>query len=191
MREVTTDNDKKKVIDIISTSFDQNKSINYVVKQDKKRIKRIQLLIEYSLFYGTHFGKVYLSNNTKGACIVLFPSKKKTTMKSILWDLKLAIKCIGFSRVLAVMKRESLIHKNHPKEDFIHLWYVGVEPEAQHQGIGKELLKEVLEKHKSKPFYLETSTMSNIPFYKNLGFNTMKQIDLGYDLFIMKKEVYV
>jgi len=191
MREATSDDDKKKVIDIISDAFDKNKSINYVVKQGEKRSQKVRSLIKYSFFYGINFGKVYISNDNKGACILLFSNQKRTTFKSILWDLKLAISCIGILRVPAVMKRESLIKKNHPKEDFIHLWYIGVDPESQNKGIGNNLLTNILNKHKSKSFYLETSTLSNLPFYKKFGFKTINTVDLGYDLFIMKKEAHV
>ncbi|WP_062053000.1 GNAT family N-acetyltransferase [Aquimarina longa] len=190
MREATS-NDKKRIIDIISTSFDKNKSINYVVKQDKKRGQRIRSLIEYSFFYGMEFGKVFISNDDKATCIIIHSNKKRGTLKSILWDLKLVIKCIGIKRVPAVMKRENLVKKNHPKEDFIHLWYIGVDPKYQNQGIGSDLLKEVLKEYSSKPYYLETSTLSNLPFYKKFGFNVINKIDLGYQLFIMKKESYV
>ncbi len=184
-------NDKKRIVDIISSSFDQNKSINYVIKQDEKRYQRIKLLIEYSFFYGMKFGKVYISNDNKAACIVLFPNKKKVTIESILWDLKLAIKCIGLKRVPAVMKRESLVKKNHPKEDFIHLWYIGVDPKYQNQRIGSNLLKKVLIEDTSKPYYLETSTLSNLTFYQKIGFKIINKIDLGYKLFVMKKEANV
>ena len=43
-----TPSDKALVLDIISRSFDQNPSVNDVIKQDHLREKRIEELISYS-----------------------------------------------------------------------------------------------------------------------------------------------
>ena len=40
--------DKPLVVDILSKSFNDNKSINYIVKQDGKREERLRKLMEYS-----------------------------------------------------------------------------------------------------------------------------------------------
>ena len=187
MREATF-NDKEIVINIISKSFDENQSVNYVVKQDRDRKKRIALLMKYSFFYGYNFGKIYISEDDKAACILLFSDRKKVTLKSIIWDIKLATKCIGVFRVEKVLKRESAIKKNHPKKPFIHLWYIGVDPMFQNKGVGSKLLNEILLRYPKKLFYLETSTATNIPFYEKFGFKTVEKIDLGYMLNILKKE---
>ncbi len=179
--------DQDLVVDIISQSFNENKSINFVAKQDEKRKQRIELLIRYSFFQGMNFGQIFISDDNKGACIVLFSNKKKTTFRSVIWDLKLAVKCIGASRVLKVLKRESGIKAKHPKEAFIHLWYIGVYPDAQQKGIGSCLLSEVLKKYPKEMFYLETSTVENLPFYKKYNFEVTDTIDLGYSLHILKR----
>lgn len=41
-------NDKDRVVDILVSSFDDNKSVNYIIKQDTKRTQRIKRLMEYS-----------------------------------------------------------------------------------------------------------------------------------------------
>ena len=86
MRKATF-NDKDLVVDILSQSFNENKSINFVVKQDKKRAQRVKTLMEYSFFTGMSSGAVYI-DDTNLACAI-FLHKKKTTLSSILWDLKL------------------------------------------------------------------------------------------------------
>ncbi|WP_103864828.1 N-acetyltransferase [Aquimarina sp. I32.4] len=179
--------DKQRIVDIISKSFDQNNSVNYVVKQDKKRKKRLRLLIEYSIYQGMEFGKVFISKDQNAACILLFPFKKKTTWSSAIWDAKLVLMVIGIQRVNAVMKREKLLKKNHPKESFYHLWYIGVDPEYQNKGTGSELLDKVLESYNDKPVYLETSVVSNLRWYQRFGFEIIETIDLGYNLYVLKK----
>lgn len=71
-----------------------------------------------------------------------------------------------------------------------YLWFVGVAPNHQNMGIGSTLIKEVIkEAHfQNRPVFLETSTLKNIPWYEKFGFKIYNQLDLGYQLFFMKKE---
>lgn len=41
--------DKDLIVEILTKSFDANSSINYIVKQDVKRVDRIRALMDYSL----------------------------------------------------------------------------------------------------------------------------------------------
>ncbi|MNU77956.1 Acetyltransferase (GNAT) family protein [compost metagenome] len=183
--------EKQIIVDILRKSFQDNKSVNFVVKQDNKREVRINKLMEYSYFQGETFGKIYLSKDQNACAIVLIPSKKKTTLKSILWDLKLVFKCMGISNVSKVLKRESEIKKHHPDFPFLHLWYIGVNPEFQGKARGTELMARIMHdaKELNLPIYLETSTPRNFPFYEKLGFKLISELDnLGYPLKMYLKD---
>jgi len=41
-------NDRALVVNLLAQSFDDNQSVNYIVKQDDKRIQRIRVLMDYS-----------------------------------------------------------------------------------------------------------------------------------------------
>lgn len=180
-------NHKLIVTDIIVKSFDDNKSVNWVIKQDRKRESRIHVLAEYSFDICLQFGAVYLSDDLKGCVLLLFPEKKKTTLRSILLDAKLAFKAIGIERALKILKRESKIKQFHPHDPFVYLWFIGVHPHHQGNGCGTKLLNEVLEKY-DKEIYLETSTVKNIPWYKKFGFEIYNEInDFGYKFYMLKK----
>ena len=185
---VATQKDKERIIDIIATSFDTNKSINYVVKQDDKRRERLRSLIEYSIFQGEKFGKVVMSEDRNAACIILHPWQKKVTLSSILWDLRLITNVIGVRNVGRVLTREKLLKKNYPKTPFYHLWYIGVDPKYQNRGIGSKLLREVLESCNDKPIYLETSVVSNLDWYAKHNFEIMDTLELGYTLYVLRKK---
>lgn len=185
--------DKPLVVDILSDSFDANKSVNYVVKQEKlnsKRKERIRKLMEYSFDVCYLFGEIYLSEDKKACALILLPDKKKTTFKSILLDAKLALSCIGLSRIFKVLERESKIKSHHPKTPIYYLWFIGVNPNDQNKGVGSALLKEVIKEstlHK-RTIYLETSTLKNIPWYQKFGFEVFKELDLSYKLFLIKRD---
>lgn len=183
--------EKELVIDILSESFDANQSVNYIAQQDKKRLKRIRALMDYSFEVCYSFGEVLLSDDKKACALVLFPDQKRTTLKSILLDIKLIFSCIGIGNIFKALKRESKIKNLQPKETMYYLWFIGVKPKYQNTGIGMTLLDEII-KHSDameRPIYLETSTTSNLPWYKKFGFEIYNELDLGYKLFFLKRKL--
>ena len=181
--------DKKLIVNILSNSFDSNQSVNYIVKQDKKRVKRIRSLMDYSFEVCAMFGKVLLSDDRKACALVLYPDRKRTTLKSIWLDLKLIFNCIGLSNVFKAMDRESKIKKIQPKERMCYLWFIGVNPIYQGSGIGSKLLREIIEESEmeDRTIYLETSTMKNLPWYKKFGFEVYNKLELDYTLYFLKR----
>ena len=182
--------DKDLVVDILSKSFDDNKSVNYIVKQDGKRKQRLRSLMEYSFDVCHAFGDVFLSEDRRGCALILLPDKKKMTLKSILWDVKLITNCIGIADISKAMGRESKIKKLQPKAKMYYLWFIGVDPSEQSKGIGGNLLEGVIKKAEllNRPVCLETSTVKNIPWYEKFGFKIYNELDLGYRLYFLKRE---
>jgi hypothetical protein len=183
--------DKSLVADILTKSFDTNQSVNYIAKQDGKRLKRINALMKYSFEVCYMFGDVFLSNDKKACALVLYPDKKKTTLKSILLDIKLILSCIGVENIKKALTRESKIKQLQPKELMYYLWFIGVDTEHQNEGIGSILLDEIINdsKNKQRPIYLETSTLKNLPWYKKFGFQVYNKLELSYKLFFLKREL--
>lgn len=183
--------DKALIVDILTKSFESNQSVNYIVKQDEKRIKRVSALMDYSFEVCYAFGDVFLSDDKKACALVLYPDKKKTTVKSVLLDLKLILSCVGIENIKKTLNRESRIKKIQPKEIMYYLWFIGVDPVYQNTGIGSVFLDELIEdsKLKRRPIYLETSTLKNLPWYQKYGFNIYHEADLSYKLFFLKREL--
>lgn len=184
--------DKKSlVVNLLTKSFDANQSVNYIVKQDAKRINRISDLMDYSFEVCYLFGEVFLSDDEKGCALVIYPDKKKTTLKSVLLDVKLILSAVGLKNIKKTLTRESIINKIQPKELKYYLWFIGVDPKHQNEGIGSVLLNEIIEdsEHKKRPIYLETSTLKNLPWYKKFGFQIYYELDLTYKLFFLKREL--
>jgi len=119
--------DKKLVAAMLAKSFNNNKSVNYIVKQDAKRVHRLRNLMEYSFEICYLFGDVFFTADKKGCALVILPDKKKTTIKSILLDLKLVFSCVGLFNLTRVMRREGEIKKLQPKEPLYYLWFIGVD----------------------------------------------------------------
>ena len=182
---------KSLVVDILTKSFDDNQSVNYIVQQDEKRLERVKALMDYSFEVCYAFGEVFLSDDKKACALVLFPDQKRTSLKSILLDVKLILSCVGIGNIKKALSRDSKIKNLQPKELMYYLWFIGVDPKYQHTGAGTKLLNDVIEDSslQKRPIYLETSTLKNIPWYKKFGFSIYNELDLGYKLFFLKREL--
>lgn len=183
--------DKVIVLDILTKSFADNRSVNYVIKQDDKKAIRLKRLMEYSFDTCFTYGEILLSNDRKGCALIIFPEKKITTLKSILSDIKLIMFCTGINNAIKAMKRESAIKKVQPKELIYYLWFIGVYPTEQNKGIGTRLIQEIINHSATlgRPICLETSTEKNIPWYQQIGFTIYNELDFGYRLYCLKKDL--
>jgi ribosomal protein S18 acetylase RimI-like enzyme len=181
--------DKAIVSEILMRSFRDNLSVNFIASEDGFE-RRCLALMKYSFEVCSFFGDVFLSDDCAGCALVLYPDKKRVTFRSVLLDLGLIVKCIGLSKLSTVIKRESQVAALHPSGLTAYLWYIGVEPGAQHQGIGSQLLDEVIAfcENQGRMVILETSTLKNIPWYEKFGFRIYEQLDLGYRLFFLKRD---
>jgi GNAT superfamily N-acetyltransferase len=180
-----TYSDRSIVVDILTQAFSMNKSVNYAVGGKEKRIRR---LMEYSFDLCYRSGEVYLSDEKVACILFLDPERKKTNLKTILWDVKLAFGAIGILNLRKVLYRENLVQKHHPKHRMRYLWFLGVHPSQQGQGIGSALLHQTLNLS-SLPVYLETSTLKNLPLYERFDFSVYQKIDLpSYQLYLLKKD---
>jgi len=182
--------DKNLVLTILTESFKDNQSVNFIVFQDSHKLKRIRALMDYSFEVCYRFGEIWLSDDMKACALLLFPHVKRTTVLSVWLDIRLIFKVIGLFGIQRAMKREEQIKKIQPSIKMAYLWFIGVDPSYQHSGIGSQLINEIISAsyNENLPLYLETSTLSNLPWYERFGFEIYNQLDLGYTLFFLKRE---
>jgi hypothetical protein len=182
--------DKSKIVNILTGAFAGNKSVNYIIKQDKNKRQRIRKLMEYSFDTCFLFGKVFLSDDKTACALILFPDLKKTTWKSVMLNINLMFSSTGARNIFKTIKREAKIKDIHPEGLIYYLWFIGVDPNEQHKGTGSRLLQEIIQDGLSsnRKICLETSTLKNIPWYQQYGFTVYRQLDFGYKLYCMKKE---
>lgn len=188
MTQATYD-EKKQVIDILSQAFDQNQSVNYIIRQGPGRAAQVRALMNYSFKMCYQYGAVYLNDEKTACALVLFPDQKKTTLKSLLWDIQLILYSVGVFNIYKAMSREAHINAVYPvNQPRYYIWFIGVLPPYQHQGIGSELMQSLIFKAKAsgKTVFLETSTLTNLPWYKKLGFDIYNEQNFGYSLFFLK-----
>lgn len=184
--------DKDLVIDILTSSFDTNKSVNYIVSQDKYRRDRIKTLMSYSFDLCYLFGEIFLSDDKKACALILFPDKKKTTLKTVFLDVKLILFSISLRNVKKVLSRDSMIKGSYPDELMYYIWFIGVNTNYQKTGIGSSLLNELISDSilKKRRIYLETSMQENVPWYKKNNMEVYKTLPLTHNLYMLRmKEI--
>ena len=181
--------DKQFIVDILCRAFDQSISVNYAMKQGKKRRRRIRKLMDYSFEMCWLYGEIYYASDRKGVALLFSPEQKKTTWRSVFRDISFILSAVSLKRTIKVVKREFMLMKYYP-EHLVYLWYLGVEPQSQGEGVGSKLLQEIMEMtdKRNLPIYLETSTLINLAFYKRMHFEVFEQFNLSYPLYMLKRE---
>jgi ribosomal protein S18 acetylase RimI-like enzyme len=184
---LATRNDKEIVIEILTLSFYNNKSVNYIVGNNRTK-EKIAALMAYSFEQCYLFGEVYLSDEKNACALILYPQTKRFSFKAIGLDIRLIFKVIGLPNIIKALNREAAIKKLQPKIDMAYIWFIGVDPAAQHSGIGSKMLAQILSLQKGKrlPVFLETSTFMNLPWYKRFGFEIFGKLELSYTLYFLK-----
>jgi Acetyltransferase (GNAT) family len=182
--------DKSLVVDILTQSFADNKSVNYIIWKKGNKQQHIKKLMEYSFDLCYLFGDVFLSNDKKACALIIMPDKKKVSIKTIFLDLKLIFSATGLGNLKKAIQRESKIKSIHPPGLLYYLWFIGVEEKEQNRGIGSKLLAEVINHAiiENRIICLETSTNKNIPWYEKFGFTIYKELDFGYRLYCLKRD---
>ena len=184
--------DKNLVAEILVSAFlplKEDNSINLVVKQDEKRALRMSVLMEYLFEKAFYFGQIYISDNEKACILLSFPYKEKTTVKTIALDFNLASKCIGFSRVFNVLKRQYRVKLNYPKGKYIIPLIMGVNSECKGNGTAARLMIEVKNYYKNNqlPVIVDAASEKNVILYKKFGFRVFKEEkSLGFPIYFLR-----
>lgn len=182
--------DRELIVEILTSSFRDNLSVNYIIQQDTNRELRLKRFMEYSHDYCRLFGDIFINEERTGCALVVKPDTKRSSLTSILLDVKFVVGCLGLSHLKKAMNREAKIKSQHPKGLLYYVWFIGVNPDEQHNGIGSKLLQEVIKQGQSERriICLETSTLKNIPWYQSFGFTIYNEMDFGYKLFCLRRE---
>ncbi len=183
---------KDLVIRILVSAFEdirEGNSINFVVKQDGNRKKRMKVLMGYLFEKALSFGKVFISDNKKACLLIIFSDKERVTLKTMILDLALAFKCIGFYRVFKVLKRQQLSKKFYPKGNYIKPLIMGAFKDFYGKGTAAKLVLQVKDFYKENklPVIIDTVSDYNVKLYQKFGFKIIgKEESLGYPLYFLR-----
>lgn len=83
----------------------------------------------------------------------------------------------GLTRALRFARIDQEMRRRHPHFRHWYLWFLGVEPGRQGQGLGSLLLKSLSERARTDgvPCYLETDKQSSVRLYQKHGYIVEKE----------------
>ncbi|HVW98711.1 MAG TPA: GNAT family N-acetyltransferase [Mucilaginibacter sp.] len=192
--KVATEKDKALVVDILSPAFADNQSVGHLVGDDPERMVRIRKLMAYAFEECRAFGKVWLNEEGTACALVSFKDQKRFGLASLWRDLGLIFEVMGFKRLFRVLRKEKLVER--AQQDYLqgrpayYIWFIGVPPALQGEGLGTALLDELLQDaaRLGRIPVLETSNLRNLAFYEKAGFEQYEKLDVGYPLYFFRRE---
>jgi len=165
--------EKDKVIDIISSTFDTNQGINWLIKKRGRHKKKIYRLASYA-FYKSYLREgAFISSNEKGVALCYKFNYQVFSIREVIYLLWFALFSINPSRILKVLKRESYRRSKRPESgDYLYFWFLGVIPDGR--GAVYELRDAIFElaTELNLPIYLETAMERTKVAYERYGFET-------------------
>ena len=185
--------DKTLVLDIVSEAFDTNPGVNSVVKNDKRRKKRIRALANYAFETAYMRDGVFISSDGQGTVISYLFNVKKNSFKDFRNKFVLAFTSVGITRIGKVIRRDKYIKSQRPESgNYVYIWFIGVQDNGKGRGAFYEMKNALLDKadELNLPIYLETSLNRNKLVYSRYGFEAYHKWENedGYSLWFMKRE---
>lgn len=184
--------DKPMVVNILLEAFEplkEDNSINFVVKQDKKREHRMRVLMEYLFDKAMRTGAIFLSNNRASCLLITYAEKDRFSLKKMLSTLNLVFNCIGVMRVQKVLRRQRIIQRNYPNGNYIRPMIFAVKNEYRGTTTAAKLILEVFRDFKNNelPVIVDTASKDHVKLYQKFGLKTYKkEVELGFPIYLMR-----
>jgi ribosomal protein S18 acetylase RimI-like enzyme len=151
----------------------------YLLPNDEDRRRLSAPIFSRLIRYGYLFGEVLTTPDSAGAAVWLPPGEWEMTGERMRAAGIFEIPSIAgdgpFERFGAVM---AFLEQFHHRDVVPQHWYlavIGVDTARQGQGVGRALMKPVIDRADGARLhcYLETANEKNVPFYQSQGFEVM------------------
>jgi hypothetical protein len=185
--------DKAYVLEVLENAMKNNPTLNAISRKVRGKAL-LNPLLEYAFYYSYARKGVFLSENRTCIAFMNF-SKRSGSFTNIKYLLKLILKGISFSKILAIITHIRKIRSYKPADaDYLHFWFLGSTKDSDLRSSRcfiEELLK--IAERKRIPVYAETTLPKNETVFKRFGFQTYQKLvnqDLNLTTFLMKREIY-
>ncbi len=165
--------EKDKVIDIISSTFETNPGVNWLIKKRGSHRKKIRRLASYAFLKSFLREGAYISSNEKGVALCYRFNYQVFSIREVIYQLRFVFFSINPWRILKVLKRESYRKSKRPDSgNYLYFWFLGVIPGGG--GAVYELRDAIFEMatQVNLPIYLETAMERTKVAYERYGFET-------------------
>ncbi len=187
-----TNSDRTLVVGILVEAFEplhEDNSINFIVRKDKNRRKRLRLLMGYLFDKAMRSGEVFLSDNRAACLLISYKNKEVFSWSSLASDLNLVINCIGIGRFFSVIKRQKIVKRNYPKTNHIRPMIFAVKSEYKGTVTAAKLIMQVFKDFKSNtlPVIVDTASEDHVKLYQKFGLKVFnKEEELGFPIYLLR-----
>jgi ribosomal protein S18 acetylase RimI-like enzyme len=177
-------NKYKQGAQILAQSFIDDPSFSLIFGETENKLEAINAYFEIFVTDAMQRGEVIIAPEEQGACL-WYPAEMPIFNEEFEKKLVDVISIIShFSGLEAGNRFKELIQRVGAKEPDVHhceVFFLGLKPEARGKGIGKSLLKPVLNYADTKQVgcYLVSSNSRNISFYERHGFYKFCPIEIN------------
>lgn len=172
------------IANILTESFLDDPSFYFIFGDNHNQIIALNAFFEMIVTDAVQRGEIMLAPDEQGVCI-WYPAEVEIFNKQFENTVNKIINTISEIAGQESAKRfEKVIEKvgeNEPKQKHCEVFFIGLKPSARQQGIGKILLKPVLDYADTNQVgcYLVSSNPRNISFYIRHGFQEYCSIEIS------------
>jgi GNAT superfamily N-acetyltransferase len=158
---------------VLARTFADDPFVNWVVRQDARHDEAMRRFFTVCLRLLTlPYDEVWATPDLSGVAMWTPPGAFRVGPREqarFLWQ---AVQAWGVGRVPTRLSAFNEIERHHPQEPHFYLFFVGVDPDRQGEGIGSELLGAVLDRcdKEGLPAYLEGTRQDLVPYYGRFGY---------------------
>jgi GNAT superfamily N-acetyltransferase len=160
-------------VDVLARTFVDDPFVNWVVRQDARHDEAMHRFFRVCLLLLTMpHGEVWTTHDLSGTAMWTPPGAFKVgpgEQVRFLWQ---AVQAWGVARIPTRLSAFNEIERHHPKEPHFYLFFVGVDPDRQGEGIGSQLIVPILDRCDAEglPAYLEATRQDLVPYYARFGY---------------------
>jgi len=170
-------------IETLIEAFYHDPLTEFLLPEEESRAKRLSTGVEFLLGLSS---STWSAGTTNRACAGVIGAASPEAYPPPFFHLmvmltKLILKSLSFTpyRVLKEWARIfQKFDKIRPRQPYWYVLILGVHPDHQGKGLGRELLRKVLQKADEDrvAVYLESANPRNLDFYRKHGFEVMAEI---------------
>jgi GNAT superfamily N-acetyltransferase len=166
------------VAEAIARGFYDNEAWAWVLQSDRRRLG--QLTRYYEAMIRHIFiprGEAWATPDAQGGILWLPPLQHRLSVRDELREL-IALLPAGLGALRRGSRTGETMKRHHPSEPHVYLNTLSIDPGHQRMGYGGALMAPMLERcdEQGLPCYLETQRESNVPYYRQFGFELREHI---------------
>jgi len=191
---------QKQASAVLAAAFFDYPMMRHYFPSERKRRKALPWYMEKTLACAMKYGDAIVAEDCTGVMFTLPPGHVRLTDAEY-------IRC-GFLFVPFVMgpknykksnECEKFVADTHERlmdgREHYYLWGLVTDPAVQRSGVGKALLKTLIDKADAEdmPIYLETHEQKNVTYYHKFGFELICEVTIpkhGLEVWCMIREPF-